>query len=116
MEFKELNERVLDWADSRGILEKATPVTQMHKTIEEVEETLEALYAQSTKQETYIDSKGVEKSTEYEILDGFGDTLVTILIGCCLQNINPLEALESALNIIELRTGKMVDGMFVKNK
>ena len=40
-EFKELNHRVITWAKNKGILQKATPLAQMGKTIEEVEETRE---------------------------------------------------------------------------
>ena len=38
MEYQELETRVLDWADDKGILEKATPYAQAKKTFEEVEE------------------------------------------------------------------------------
>ena len=54
-------------------------------------------------------------TTDEEILDGLGDTLVTILIQCKMQNLNPLDCLETALNVIEKRTGTMVNGQFVKN-
>ena len=115
-EFKQLNKRVITWAAEKGILEKATPLTQMNKTLEEVKETEEALFAQSNKLTHYKNSKGELKNTKDELFDGFGDSLVTILIGCELQNINPLEALESALNIIEKRTGKIINGTFVKDE
>ena len=113
-EFKQLNERVITWANNKGILSKATPLAQINKTLEEVEETKEALFAQANNLEYYQNYKNVLKNTEEEILDGFGDQLVTILIGCKLQEINPLIALEKALDIIEKRKGKMVDGTFVK--
>jgi len=115
MEFKTLNERVVKWADTKGILEKATPLAQIGKTFEEVEETKEALYAQNNSLDFYYNSKGFRKKTEDEIVDGFGDILVTVLIGCELQNIDPLKALELALIEIEVRTGKMVSGVFVKD-
>ena len=114
--FKELNKRVINWADSRGILEKATPLAQIEKTLEEVNETREALFAKHNNLGVYINSKGETKDSEEEILDGFGDVFVTILIGCKLENINPLDAIESALEIIEKRKGKMIDGKFVKEK
>jgi NTP pyrophosphatase (non-canonical NTP hydrolase) len=114
-EFKELNNRVITWAKNKGILQKATPLAQMRKTIEEVEETRDALIAQANNLQRYINSKGVEKDTKEEIIDGFGDILVTILIGCKMQHVNPLDALELALNIIEKRTGKMINGTFVKD-
>lgn len=114
--FDNLNTRVISWAGKKGILEKATPLAQIDKTREEVEETREAIFAQSNRILNYRNSKGVYSNTEAEIKDGFGDQLVTILIGCKLQNLDPLDCLESAVDIIEKRTGKMVDGKFVKDK
>lgn len=115
MEFEKLNKRVVKWANDKGILEKATPLTQHEKTEEEVLELGEALYYQSKKEDTYINTKGVLCTTDEEILDGLGDSLVTLLIQCKLQDLNPLKALETALNVIEHRTGKMINGQFVKN-
>ena len=98
--FNELNTRVLNWAEEKGIFEKGNPFTQMSKTMEEVVETANAIIANDMP----------------EIKDGFGDILVTVLIGCKMQNLDPLDCLETALDIIEKRTGKMVDGTFVKDK
>ena len=41
MNYQELEEEVLEWADDKGILEKATPLAQANKTLEEVEELSE---------------------------------------------------------------------------
>lgn len=114
--FKKLNKRVVKWAKEKGILEKATPLAQIDKTLEEVMETREAIFAKQNEMISYTNSKGVLKSTNEEIKDGFGDQLVTILIGCKLQGLNPLKCLEESLDIIEKRTGKMVDGKFVKDE
>lgn len=116
MEFNKLNERVLAWAESKGILKKATSVSQIGKTIEEVEETRDALMARENSLDWYVNSKGEVKNVQDEIIDGFGDVMVTILIGCKLRGINPLEALETALEVIEKRNGKMINGVFVKDK
>tara|TARA_R110000822_G_scaffold33947_3_gene96422 strand:- start:2325 stop:2672 length:348 start_codon:yes stop_codon:yes gene_type:complete len=115
MEFKELNERVLNWANDKGILEKATPLSQHSKTQEEVNELYESLLAKRNNLHNFIDSKGNFKNTLEEVKDAIGDILVTILIQCKLQHLNPLECLESALEVIEKRTGKMVDGVFKKD-
>ena len=115
-EFRELEDRVYAWADSKGILEKATPLAQIDKTLEEVFETKEALFAQDNYLENYRNSKGKGVKTQEEILDGFGDILVTVLIGCKLQHIEPLDALAKALDIIEKRKGSMVNGKFVKDE
>ena len=113
--FKELNENVLDWAKEKGILEKATPLTQWGKTEEEVAETREALFALQNNLLTYVNSKGQEKNTREEVKDGLGDVFVTLLIECKLVNLNPLDCLEEAYNIIKGRTGEMKNGTFVKD-
>ena len=115
MEFKELNKRVINWANDKGILEKATPYDQIQKTIEEVEETQLAILWQAKGKQEYYD-KTRYKNTEEEIKDGFGDILVTVLIGCKMQGLDPLDCLETALNVIEKRTGKMVNGKFEKDE
>ena len=114
--FTELNNRVVIWAKTKGILDKGTPAKQHTKTEEEVKELGEALFAQQNYLEYYINSKGERVSTIDEIKDGVGDCLVTLLIQCKLNHINPLECLELALNVIEKRTGKMKEGFFVKDK
>lgn len=114
--FKQLNERVVIWASDKGILKKATPLTQHSKTQEEVNELFEALFAQNNDLIHFTNSKGDRKDTQEEIKDAIGDILVTLLIQCRLQNLNPLDCLESALNIIEKRNGKIINGVFVKNK
>lgn len=113
--FEKLNERVVTWASDKGILEKATPLTQHSKTQEEVNELYEALFAQQNDLMYFTNSKGSRKNTQEEIKDAIGDTLVTLLIQCRLQNLNPLDCLESALNVIEKRKGKMVGGVFLKD-
>jgi NTP pyrophosphatase (non-canonical NTP hydrolase) len=113
--FKELNERVVNWADNKGILKKGTPLAQHGKTEEEVAEVREALFAQDNYLEYYKNSKGAFVTTIDEIKDGIGDVLVTLLIQCKMQNIDPLDCLELALNVIEKRKGKMVGGTFVKD-
>jgi hypothetical protein len=116
MKFEELNKRVIKWADKKGILKNATPLTQIEKTIEEVEETQLAIMHQEIGAESFINLKGDVKFVKEEIKDGIGDTLVTLLIQCKMQNLNPLDCLETALNVIEKRTGKMLDGKFVKDE
>tara|TARA_R110000772_G_scaffold135553_1_gene244113 strand:+ start:228 stop:581 length:354 start_codon:yes stop_codon:yes gene_type:complete len=114
--FDKLNGRVGTWAKSKGILDKATPLNQHSKTQEEVNELFEALFAQQNDLIHFTDSKGSRKDTQEEIKDAIGDILVTLLIQCKIQNLNPLECLESALNIIEKRSGRMINGTFVKDK
>jgi len=91
---------VLDWAKEKGILDKATPMSQALKTLEEVNELLVA----------------INNNDNAEKKDAFGDILVTIIIGAELCNMDIEDCLESAYNVIKNRTGKMIDGQFVKDK
>jgi NTP pyrophosphatase (non-canonical NTP hydrolase) len=99
MDYNQLEALVIEWAENKGILQKATPARQADKTLEEVEE-LRAAIADDNRE---------------EIADALGDILVTIIIQAKMQNMSLVECLEGAYNVIAKRTGKMVDGQFVKD-
>lgn len=115
MEFKELQTKVLEWAEEKEILSKATPHAQAMKTLEEVNELLEAVSYQGAEKETFVNSKGIEVNTKHEIQDAFGDILVTIIIGAEMQGLDITNCLESAYNVIKNRTGRIVNGQFQKD-
>ena len=115
MKYQELETRVLDWADDKEILDKATPLTQARKTEEEVNELIEACEAQSKGKVEFVNSKGKLVNTQEELKDALGDILVTIIIGAELQGWNLEDCLESAYDVISKRTGKMINGQFVKD-
>lgn len=95
-----MKNKILEWAKDKGILEKATPATQMLKTVEEVGELANAL----------------GKNDRDEIIDAIGDIAVTIIIQAELNGLDFDECVESAYNVISKRKGKMVNGLFVKDK
>lgn len=97
--YNQLEDLVIDWAKEKGILEKATPVKQAYKTLEECGELLHAIGS---------DNKG-------EIIDSLGDILVTIIIQAEMQGLKLTDCLESAYNVISKRTGVMKDGQFHKD-
>jgi|SRR5690606_6827251 len=96
--FEPLESKVLNWAKDKGILDKATPMTQALKTLEEVNELLLAINS---------NNKG-------EIEDALGDILVTIIIGAELNGLKLTDCLQSAYLEIKDRKGKMINGTFVK--
>jgi len=116
MTFKQLSIKVLKWAKDKGIMSKATPFSQHSKTVEEIEELSDAITAQYAGEEEFIDENGELKNTKFEIKDAIGDILVTLIIQAKMQGLTIEECLESAYNVISKRTGKMVDGIFVKDK
>ena len=97
--FKELETSILKWALEKGILSKGTPTGQAEKTIEEAQEILNA----------------IKVNDRVEIADGIGDTLVTLIIQSHMQNLNIIDCLEQAYSTIVNRTGKMINGVFVKD-
>lgn len=116
--FEELNNRVVVWAKEKGILDKATPLKQAEKTLEEVQELIFALTL--FEKYGYIELRGSDWDdadfvVKDEVKDALGDILVTILIQAKMQGVDLLDCLDGALNIIEKRTGKMINGQFVKN-
>jgi NTP pyrophosphatase (non-canonical NTP hydrolase) len=74
-------------------------LAQWNKTAEEVNELNDALF----------------EDNRAEIIDALGDILVTIIIQAEMQGLKLEDCLESAYNVIAKRTGKMVDGQFVKD-
>lgn len=114
--YKELEQKVIEWAKEKGILEKATPIAQCDKTFEEVEELAEALEAQRMNLFEFTNSKGKVVNTKFEIQDALGDILVTIIIQAEMQGLKLEDCLQSAYDVISKRTGKMLNGQFVKDK
>ena len=99
MDYNQLEALVIEWAENKGILEKATTAAQANKTMEECQELIDA----------------IQDDNRDEISDALGDILVTIIIQAKMQNMSLVECLEGAYNVITKRTGKMVDGQFVKD-
>jgi len=130
MNYEELEKLVLDWGKNKGILDSSTPLRQLAKTQEELDETKIAI----TKFTCAIDQlflDGIESKEEVikraleEVIDGAGDMLVTIILFIAMTNqltktyinkeIDSTSCLKAAYDEIKGRTGKMVDGLFVKD-
>jgi NTP pyrophosphatase (non-canonical NTP hydrolase) len=100
MDYYELECAVENWASKRGILDKATPMAQALKTLEECTELCTA----------------INNNDGPEIVDAIGDIMVTLIIQAKMQALSIEQCLESAYNVISKRTGKMVNGQFVKDE
>lgn len=100
MDYFELECAVELWAEEKEIFDKATPMAQALKTLEETTELCTA----------------INKNDRPEIIDAMGDIMVTLIIQAHMQDISLEQCLESAYNVISKRTGKMIDGQFVKDE
>ena len=99
MSFEETAERVIKWGESKGIFDKSSPAKQLEKTQEEVTELSEALTDDD------LDNIRLEA----------GDVFVTLILLLEMKGLHPNECLEAAYSKISKRTGKMIDGLFVKD-
>ena len=97
--YNELEALVIAWATQKGIFENGTYKAQAMKTWEETDELITA----------------IENNDRAEVIDALGDILVTIIIQAEMHELSLVDCLESAYNVISKRTGKMVDGQFVKD-
>jgi phosphoribosyl-ATP pyrophosphohydrolase len=97
--YEQLEALVIDWAREKGILDKATPMAQGLKTLEETHEMLTAILADNKE----------------EVQDSIGDQTVTLIIQAEMQGLKFVDCLQSAYDIISKRKGVMKDGVFVKD-
>lgn len=95
MKYKE---EVLQWARQRDLLKPENVLQQYAKTVSELGELGDAI---------------IKKDAE-GIIDGLGDTLVTLIILSAQLNLNLEECLGVAYREIANRKGKTVDGTFIK--
>lgn len=98
--MENLVNKVIQWGDDKGIFQKSSPIKQHQKTQEEVDELKQAILDG--------DTTGIK--------DGIGDATVTLILQAELNGFTFEECLQHAYDIISKRTGKMVDGIFVKDK
>ena len=60
--------------------------------------------------------KEIHEGDVDRVRDEMGDVLVTLAIQANLWGLSLTECLEEAYNKINVRTGRMVDGVFVKDE
>ena len=114
MKFEEHRKNVLEWAENKGIMDFSTPLKQIEKTREEVEETRDALVRIHENSEFPLLGEPRITSLDQDVKDGIGDTIVTLIILAELCGTDIETCLSKAWNEIKDRKGQMIDGTFVK--
>ncbi len=125
MNYEELSTLVLQCGEDKGIFAKSTPLRQLDKTQEELDETKEALQKLASLADQEIlseelltddpDTLDLEEDALAEAKDGIGDMLVTIILLAKMVDMDSVDCLQAAYDVIKKRTGKMVNGQFVKD-
>ena len=87
------------WAKDKGLYEEGDPKTQYIKLMEEAGEVGRAILKEDTA----------------EIIDGIGDMVVVLTNLAELNGVSIEDCIQEAYNVIAKRTGKMINGTFVKD-
>jgi NTP pyrophosphatase (non-canonical NTP hydrolase) len=99
MSYADLEMKIVQWGEARGIVQNSTPLAQWRKTHEEVVELLQAIVINDRE----------------EMMDAYGDILVTLIMGCACADLNLVSCLEHAYAQIKDRKGYLnKDGIFIK--
>ena len=92
-------ENIRQWADERGLYDKGDSKTQLIKLQEEMGEL----------------AKATLENDRPEIIDAIGDMVVVLTNLAHLNGVHIETCIAEAYNVISKRTGKMVNGTFVKD-
>lgn len=118
MKFEKLQKLTLEWADDKDLLHSKNAEKQFMKFIEEVFEfKTEFDYLERIGEdpsECYSDYEQIETQENMDL--EMGDILVTLIILCKQLDIDPMYCLEEAYKKISKRTGKTINGQFIKNE
>ena len=93
-------ELIRQWANDRGIYDKGDTKTQLIKLQEEMGEL----------------AKATLEKDQAEVIDAIGDMVVVLTNLAHLNNVHIETCIADAYNVISKRTGKMVNGTFVKDE
>lgn len=90
---------IRDWANERNIIEKGDAKTQLIKLYEETGELSEALL----------------KNNKEDIIDAIGDCVIVLTNLAEMAGTSIEDCILSAYNEVSTRTGRMINGTFVKD-
>ena len=93
-------EAIRGWARERGIYDKGDSKTQYVKLMEESGELAKALL----------------NKDKPEIIDAIGDMVVVLTNLAAIEGLQIEDCIDTAYNVIKKRTGKMINGTFVKEQ
>jgi NTP pyrophosphatase (non-canonical NTP hydrolase) len=97
--YADVEMNIVRWAEARKIIPNSNPQTQLLKAVSEMGELADATI----------------KNNVEDIQDGVGDVMVCLIVYCALQDINLVNCMEIAYDVIKNRKGTLLaNGVFVK--
>jgi NTP pyrophosphatase (non-canonical NTP hydrolase) len=122
MTIQETVEAVREWGVAKGITGpngKGTLLGQLSKTAEELTETRDAA-VKAMLAASLHDTENIGPATwnqaQDELIDGLGDVFVTIILAAEMAGLRIEDCLAAAYDEIKGRTGRMENGIFIKNQ
>ena len=100
MNLNDYEDLIVEWGYDKGILPEPDMIAQFTKTAEEVKEL----------------AMGIDAGDRAEVQDAIGDIFVTLVMQTQCWGLTMQECVASVYEVISQRTGKMVDGVFVKDE
>lgn len=100
--MKDLIEKVIAWGEPKGLCQKGEAIESLPQYIKVLEEVNEI-------------GKAISDDDRYELIDAIGDTQVTLILLAKQNGLTIEECLEAAYGVIKNRTGKTINGTFVKD-
>jgi NTP pyrophosphatase (non-canonical NTP hydrolase) len=99
MSYSMIEMDVIRWGEDRQIVQNSNPYAQALKTLEEVQELLDAIQAKDRE----------------AMIDAYGDILVTLVMGCATADLDLVSCFNHAYEQIKDRKGYLSpEGIFVK--
>lgn len=98
--YADIEMKIVQWGEARGILPNQTVPAATLKMVSEVGELCDA----------------IAKKDKKMIVDGVGDTMVTLIMLCALLDINVVDCMYEAYDEIKDRKGRLLpNGIFLKD-
>lgn len=124
--YAEVEMKIVQWGEARGIVQNGQPVGQARKTAEEASELVEAmakitLIKRLAKAMPDLMDRpefiAEASKAEAEAKDAIGDVVVTLIMGAATIDVNVLDCIKGAYEEIKDRKGYLrPDGVFVKEQ
>jgi NTP pyrophosphatase (non-canonical NTP hydrolase) len=105
-------EKTLKWAKDKGILEKSSPLIQLSKSQEELTELRDEVVIHDTLMKV---GWSRHDPLDLKIKMELGDLIITLQIAAEMLGTTLEECQDMAFKKISKRSGRMINGMFVKD-
>lgn len=108
--FEKLSKKIIKWGKDRDLLHEENADKQFMKFVEEVFEFKTEMDNVLSYTDPYVDEAVERMKLE------MGDIIVTLIILCKQLDIDLFDCLNKAYKKISVRTGKTINGTFVKSE